>query len=1253
MANSLQIAIKFGPELDAAKINTLVRTLREKVKGISAGVKAFDISSMAKSFREAEGLAAKVKAALKGGLGGGKVTLDATQANTALKGVAEQAHRARDALDDVSDGAGKAGGAFGQLSGLMKAGTFAAVGAGILKVGSSMVKANSEMEVFKTQLGTLLGSADKAEARLKELAKFGAETPFELPELIKAEKVLIGFGLQGDKALKLTGKTATELRTVIGDIAAGVGVPFDELAVTFGKFSAGATGEAISRLQELGIVTKEQLQGVGIQFDKAGSLVSPLPEAMAAAVKIAEQKFGGGMNALSQTFEGQLSTLKDTASGILRDLGKPLFESVKGALGEINKVLASPEFVAAMGNIGQAIGPIAEIITGTIAKLAPALISLLVPIADTVKTLLGPISQLIGGLTTSLGGFIQAIAGPLGTLLQSLAQSVVAIVGPLISALLPAVDSLLKALAPIIGVVAELLAIIVPLAVAFNPLLLVIQLLAQVFGAIVGAIAPVIQTFATIAVQILSQLQPAFAAITQVVSAFAGLFGEVLGFAVKSVLNLLIAVWSALGDLIAGFVGAKDAGDLFTQIMEGVKGAVKGVADFVLTLKDVLNGLRSAFLVVKEAVGAFIDAVSNFDIQGAINAFSGFGEKVSAAYDKGFNSRAESEKANRFVGNTIGFINQVTDFAKGVSEQAKGAGEATKKAGTATKKAAKEVETAWQVAQKAFQTYKTATDTEAATLSRAREALRIQERREKTVVDEVLAEKEKLNLAEQQLQKLKELTKFSQGEDGKISFGIQFKKGSDEEAQATALVNQALAAAQEQANKFNEIRLKLLPQISETDLATLGRERLTLEIELGLRPESDLESALQGDLNKLKGEAEAFAAERRQLLQQARQEGLISEAEYQQQLAVIQAGGLKEQLQFQNQIYQKQLDLREIAAKREEEFLEKKHKREHEVAEETARKQEKILSRVFKAAEKIGQKALDATSSHSLRQLEAQQKAGLISEEKFQADKAKLDERTANQREALAARLRGEELQAERETLLKKLELDRQQLSEKEKTLRASGKVKEANDLKDQLDGLDAEISKKGKTLSSIGEEIQGNMTDIFSNLFQGDAEAVKAPFRAGFQTLVGALKRLASSKIVEVLLGSISGLGGIPGLIASFAAKPIIEGLVNALLSPVFNSLLSFSTGGRVDRPTLALVGDASRLGGGNREWIFRDEQLRRIVAESSAATSGGMMSELRGIRNEIAGFAGRIHVVERDIGEASARHAARVNRRTIQRPR
>src|SRR5207248_10172096 len=129
---------------------------------------------------------------------------------------------------------------------------------------------------YGTQLAVLMGGTEQAKARLGELSDFAAKTPFELPAVVKAEKVLQGFGLTGEKAMKMTGAASNDLLTIIGDVAAGTGVSFDEMALYMGKFSAGATGEAMSRFEELGIVTREQLSGMGIQFSKAGELMSPL-----------------------------------------------------------------------------------------------------------------------------------------------------------------------------------------------------------------------------------------------------------------------------------------------------------------------------------------------------------------------------------------------------------------------------------------------------------------------------------------------------------------------------------------------------------------------------------------------------------------------------------------------------------------------------------------------------------------------------------------------------------------------------------------------------------------------------------------------------------------------------------------------------------------------------------------------------------------------------------------------------------------
>jgi hypothetical protein len=252
-----------------------------------------------------------------------------------LSGLASAALAPAKGLGGLADVLGKVG-----LAGL----GLKTIAEGIAGIATGMVSGNAQMETYQTQLGTLLGSADAAKERLAELAKFGAETPFELPEVVRAEKVLLGFGLTGQKALDLTGKSATDLRTIIGDVAAGTGASFEEIALNFGKLSAGATGEAISRFQELGIVTREQLAAMGVEFSKSGELISPLPIAMAAMTKIAQQKFGGGMDALSKTFEGQMSTLSDNFNQAKNVVTQPIFDVLKESVAGLNTLMGSDGF---------------------------------------------------------------------------------------------------------------------------------------------------------------------------------------------------------------------------------------------------------------------------------------------------------------------------------------------------------------------------------------------------------------------------------------------------------------------------------------------------------------------------------------------------------------------------------------------------------------------------------------------------------------------------------------------------------------------------------------------------------------------------------------------------------------------------------------------------------------------------------------------------------------------------------------------
>lgn len=216
----------------------------------------------------------------------------------------------------------------------------------------SMVGGNAEFERYNNQFKTLLGSAGAAKQRMAELAQFGAETPFELPEVVKADQVLTNFGLHAENTKQRFGFTSDEIQRIAGDAAAGVGVGFDEMSTYLGKFSAGSTGEVISRFQELGIVTKQQLTDMGLSFDKGGSLVINSQEEMDKATGILmtamKSKYGGLMAQQSGTFEGMVSNLNDWKDGTLRTLGAPIFEVLKDKLGTVLEFLNKPETKAAL-----------------------------------------------------------------------------------------------------------------------------------------------------------------------------------------------------------------------------------------------------------------------------------------------------------------------------------------------------------------------------------------------------------------------------------------------------------------------------------------------------------------------------------------------------------------------------------------------------------------------------------------------------------------------------------------------------------------------------------------------------------------------------------------------------------------------------------------------------------------------------------------------------------------------------------------
>ena len=221
---------------------------------------------------------------------------------------------------------------------------------------SGMVSGNAEFERYQTQFTVLLKSADAAKQRLAELAEFGKVTPFELPEVVQADKILQAFGLHAENVAQRFGMAGDEIRTVAGDVAAGTGASFTEISTYLGKFASGATGEAIARMQELGITTRDELKQMGLEFSKSGELISPLDKSMTVLLQAMKTKFGGMMDAQSQTFEGMMSNLKDWFGQAQRLAGEPLFKALKDQLQSLLDLLNSPAMTQGIQQLAAGIG---------------------------------------------------------------------------------------------------------------------------------------------------------------------------------------------------------------------------------------------------------------------------------------------------------------------------------------------------------------------------------------------------------------------------------------------------------------------------------------------------------------------------------------------------------------------------------------------------------------------------------------------------------------------------------------------------------------------------------------------------------------------------------------------------------------------------------------------------------------------------------------------------------------------------------
>jgi hypothetical protein len=210
------------------------------------------------------------------------------------------------------------------------------------KVVQSGVDYNASMESYLTNFKVMLGNEELAAAKLAELRKMAASTPFALSDLTEGTQTLLQFGIAADDT--------TDVLQQLGDISLGNADKLQTLVRAYGKMSSAqkVTLENVNMMIDAGFnplnqicaATGESMSDLYKRISDGRVSFEELQYAVKAATSEGGQFYNGMLEA-SQTFSGRMSTLKDNVAALTGELTSGLFAALGDLVVKLNEVVTS------------------------------------------------------------------------------------------------------------------------------------------------------------------------------------------------------------------------------------------------------------------------------------------------------------------------------------------------------------------------------------------------------------------------------------------------------------------------------------------------------------------------------------------------------------------------------------------------------------------------------------------------------------------------------------------------------------------------------------------------------------------------------------------------------------------------------------------------------------------------------------------------------------------------------------------------
>lgn len=507
--------------------------------------------------------------------------------------------------DRASGPLGRVGGALGGIGtiagGILSAQLLTGIANGVLDIGRTALDAYANFERLGLSLQSLVAremvtsgqaenvasALDLAGGRAKDLQgwiqKLAIESPFTQEGVAVAFRQAMAYGFTTDEAQRLT--------QAMIDFAAGSGASEDSMgrvALALGQVKAKGklAGQEILQLTNAGLNVRDIISkylGVTtaefVKMQEKGLI--PADVAIKAITESLETDFGGAAKRQATSFSGLISSLSDIKQVGLREFFTGAFEAAQPLMEKIVNVLSSPEFMANLNSMGQAVG---DFLTPLITFLMDAKTGFENLSGIVASSPIGPAFASLGEFWTTQGplitGIITTFGNTVGQIFTWLAETVIAWLvekfnlitawvnanGPLITAFSGVVFS---AFTNIIGVIANMWQIVQPI---LDGLILIIL-----------DVAKFIMQVAT---------------------------GDWPG-AWATIQNIVSEAWTAIKGFFKGFVNWVLQTFLGSDIKNFIDQWKKNFELLRIIVNEILDKVRDRFNGLKETISGVIGAVSS------------------------------------------------------------------------------------------------------------------------------------------------------------------------------------------------------------------------------------------------------------------------------------------------------------------------------------------------------------------------------------------------------------------------------------------------------------------------------------------------------------------------------------------------------------------------------------------------------------------------------------------------------------------